>query len=77
MTEEGRNSCNQNYGRILGEYNNGSLIYVAVQGAIGDWAAYWGKAELGEDKIRSNGSKMHPAYAFELFPWLNPEKWRA
>lgn len=84
-TGPSRNSCNQNHGRIVGVYNDGSILYVAVIGAIGDWAAY--SMSLNKfkpdtsspeviDYVRRHGNKMYDKHAFELFPWLNPKRWR-
>lgn len=84
--EEGRNSCNQNHGRVIGVYSNGSILCVACLGAVGDWAAYWTVEEAflqdvgREERIaytQRRGTKMNPTHAFKLFPWLNPKKWRA
>ena len=91
LTEAGRNSCNQNHGRTLGVYNDGSIMCVAAQGAIGDWAAYSMRTNrmrgpefdtdaghiVIEDYVKHHGTKMYAEHAFELFPWLNKEHWRA
>ena len=65
---------------------------MATQGAIGDWAAYSmrvdrmrGSPELDteagrivkEDYVKHYGTKMYADHAFELFPWLDKERWRA
>lgn len=57
------------------------VIVVAVEGAIGDWAAYIG-AVVGDNhehewmKVRDHGSKLRREVAEVLFPDFKKLRWR-
>jgi len=55
------------------EYNN---LYVAVEGAVGDWACYVGKVSNGVQKVRDYGDKIGEAHARFLFPEFKNLRWR-
>lgn len=54
-------------------YNN---LYVAVEGAIGDWACYVGKKSDSEEQVRRYGDKISEAEARRLFPEFKRMQWR-
>jgi len=55
------------------EYNN---LYVAVEGAVKDWACYVGKASDGIQKVKDYGDKISEEKARELFPEFKKLRWR-
>lgn len=55
------------------QYNN---LFVAVEGAIGDWACYVGKKSDGVEQVRRYGDKISEAQARQLFPEFNHLRWR-
>lgn len=56
------------------EFNN---LYVAVEGAVGDWACYVGKVEKGVEQVRRYGDKISERQARILFPEFSHLRWRA
>lgn len=50
--------------------------YVAVEGAIGDWACYVGQRSDSDEKVKAYGDKISEADARELFPEFKLFKWR-
>jgi hypothetical protein len=55
------------------EYNN---LYVAVEGAIHDWACYVGKKTDGLEHVKAYGDKISEAKARDLFPEFKHLRWR-
>lgn len=55
------------------EYNN---LYVAVEGAVNDWACYVGAKSDGVDEVRWHGYKISESKARELFPEFAKLHWR-
>jgi hypothetical protein len=54
-------------------YNN---LYVAVEGAVGDWACYVGNINKGVEQVMRYGDKIGQDEARELFPEFAHLKWR-
>lgn len=54
-------------------YNN---LYVAVEGAVKDWACYVGKKSDSVDKVYRYGDKISEEEARELFPEFEKLRWR-
>ena len=54
-------------------YNN---LYVAVEGAVNDWACYVGKKSDGVDHVKAYGDKTSEEEARELFPEFDKLHWR-
>ena len=54
----------------------GTQLYVAVEGAVGDWACYEGSAKLGVEKVADYGDKTSEKEARELFPEFKGLRWR-
>ena len=50
--------------------------YVAVEGAVGDWACYYGKITDSVDQVRRYGDKIHERRARTLFPEFKHLRWR-
>lgn len=76
-TGQARKSCEDNAHRIVGVYDDGHMKVVACLGGVGDWAAYADVSTKTDWQVQRNGDKIRDTQAFELFPWLNPEAWRA
>ena len=57
----------------LQEYNN---LYVAVEGAVKDWACYVGKSTDTVERVRDYGNKISESKARKLFPEFKNYKWR-
>jgi hypothetical protein len=55
-------------------YNN---LYVAVEGAVKDWACYVGKVSDGAEKVKRYGDKISEEKARDLFPEFETLRWRA
>ncbi len=51
--------------------------YVAVEGAIGDWACYVGQRSDSDQKVRDYGDKISESEARDLFPEFEHLTWRA
>ena len=51
--------------------------YVAVEGAIGDWACYVGKITDSVDKVKRWGDKITETRARYLFPEFSHLRWRS
>jgi len=51
-------------------------LYVAVEGAVGDWACYVGKNSDGVEQVRRYGDKISETEARRLFPEFNHLRWR-
>lgn len=77
MGEE-RVRCVTQSGRIIARYSKEGADYefVAVMGAVGDWAAYMGPADWDDEKIYQHGNKCLLSEAAELFPFMNIEYYR-
>ena len=54
-------------------YNN---RFVAVEGAVNDWACYVGKKSDTVEKIKAYGDKIGEEEARELFPEIEQLRWR-
>ena len=55
------------------DYHN---LYVAVEGAIKDWACYVGKATDSVQKVKDYGDKIGEARARLMFPEFKQFRWR-
>lgn len=54
-------------------YNN---LYVAVEGAVQDWACYVGKRTDTIEHVKAYGDKISETEARELFPEFEALRWR-
>jgi hypothetical protein len=55
----------------------GNRLIVAVEGAVGDWAAYEGPCKDGAMEVMRTGCKLSMALAASLFPdWAPRLNWR-
>lgn len=61
---------------MLKHEQEGHLLFVAVEGAIEDWACYVGLVKDGVDHVRRWGDKTSEAKARELFPEFSHLRWR-
>ncbi len=50
--------------------------YVAVEGAVNDWACYVGKLTDSVEKVRKWGDKISETRARALFPEFSHLRWR-
>ena len=50
--------------------------YVAVEGAVQDWACYVGRVTDSIDEVRRHGDKIHETQARFLFPEFAHLRWR-
>jgi hypothetical protein len=53
------------------------LRVVAIEGRVGDWAAYAGPRWATVAQVRAWGTKLSPALAATLFPELDAGAYRA
>ena len=51
-------------------------LYVAVEGAVDDWACYVGKITDSVEKVRRYGDKINERRARFLFPEFAHLRWR-
>ena len=51
-------------------------LYVAVEGAVDDWACYVGKNSDGVEQVRRYGDKISEVEARKLFPDFETLRWR-
>jgi len=59
-----------------GESPDRVITVVAVEGSIGDWAAYFETPQSGK-RVAENGDKLPKDLAEELFPeWAEKFTWR-
>lgn len=50
--------------------------YVAVEGAVGDWACYVGQRQDSAEYVKAYGDKISEAEARQLFPEFKHLQWR-
>lgn len=62
--------------KLIMTRQEGHLLFVAVEGAIKDWACYYGPTSKGADWVRSWGDKISESKARKLFPEFNHLRWR-
>jgi hypothetical protein len=55
------------------EYHN---KYVAVEGAVNDWACYVGSRSESDETVHKSGDKIREDKARELFPEFAKLHWR-
>jgi len=51
-------------------------LYVAVEGAVDDWACYVGRITDSVEKVRNYGDKISETRARTLFPEFAHLRWR-
>lgn len=58
------------------KYTEG-IQFVAIEGAVQDWACYYGTAHQYPEEIAHNGAKLGASEARLLFPNLQSMKYRS